>query len=254
MPTYGLARTGKTPTVFGLAYRRVPLLTSLVSISGLVAWYDFGNASTLFTDTARTTLVVNNNDPVGSATDLSTLGHHLSNTGATDRPLYQTNMKNSRSACLFDGSNDYLSVASFSLVQPTTVFAVFRALVVNSSPNAVFDGTGADSMELREGSGSAYEVYAGAFLTQTMPAETTSYHIISVLFNGGSSSVSKDNVNFASGNAGASNAGGLNLGRYGGGSRFLNISFAEFAVWNRTLNLSETASIQSYLNGKWAIY
>jgi len=67
---------------------------------------DASDISTLWTDNAGTTQVTTTADPVGSVTNLGTLGGLMTNTGATDRPIY------TESGALRylqgDGSNDYL--------------------------------------------------------------------------------------------------------------------------------------------------
>lgn len=79
------------------------------SISGCYLWLDFSDSNTLFTD-AGSTNVSSDGDAIYQANDKSGSGNHAIQSTAANRPLYKTNIQNSLSASLFDGSNDYLHI------------------------------------------------------------------------------------------------------------------------------------------------
>lgn len=70
------------------------------------AWYDPSDLSTLFQDSAGTTPVTADGDPVGKMLDKSGNGNHLTQATAGSRPLYKTS--GGLSWLLFDGVDDYL--------------------------------------------------------------------------------------------------------------------------------------------------
>ena len=77
-------------------------------ISGLVAHYDFSDASKLKQNDDGTTAVSSNNDPIGYAENLVSngLGTFVKSHSDAGRPLYKTGGANGKSYAQFDGSND----------------------------------------------------------------------------------------------------------------------------------------------------
>lgn len=80
---------------------------------GMWAWDIAGNS---YTDSARTTPVTTAGDAIGSSTDLSGNGKHVSSS-STARPLYQ-------SAARFDGMDDCLATASIDFTGTDAVTVV----------------------------------------------------------------------------------------------------------------------------------
>lgn len=77
------------------------------------AWYDPSDLSTMFQDTAGTTPVTTDGDPVGRINDKSGNGRNLLQATAASRPLYKTS--GGLHWLLFDGSDDFLETAAFAL-------------------------------------------------------------------------------------------------------------------------------------------
>src|SRR4051794_12858250 len=106
---------------------RVPLLGSKFSpkqLPGLVRWLDVSDLSTLFQDSARTTVVGNDSDPLGGATDKSGQGNHFIQATAGKRPIYKTGILNGKPSLRFDGVDDQLdSLASAYPVRTTFLLA-----------------------------------------------------------------------------------------------------------------------------------
>ena len=82
-------------------------LTAWTDVSGLVAHYDFSDASKLKQNSNGTTAVSSNNDPIGYAENLVSngLGTFVRSWSNSGRPLYKTGGANSKSYALFDGSS-----------------------------------------------------------------------------------------------------------------------------------------------------
>lgn len=103
--------------------------------------YDLTDPGTLYQNTARTTLVAANGDPIASATDLSGNGAHAAQATTTSRPLFQGYAD-------FDGVDDSWATPAidFTATDAVTVVASVRKandntafiaeLSANSSSNA----------------------------------------------------------------------------------------------------------------------
>jgi hypothetical protein len=83
-------------------------------IPGLLFWFDAGRITGL-ADTA----------PVPQWNDISGLGNHVAQATADNRPAYRTAQVNGLPAVSFDGTNDYLSFSTLSLVKNIGVFTLY---------------------------------------------------------------------------------------------------------------------------------
>lgn len=81
-------------------------------LPGLVLWLDAQDATTLYQDSAKTTAVVTNDDPVGGWADKSATGITAGQATAGKKPLYKASGINSLPSLLYDGSDDELNFAS----------------------------------------------------------------------------------------------------------------------------------------------
>lgn len=126
------------------------------TISGLSAHYDFTDATTLYTD-AGTTLVTADADAIYQANDKTANAYHLTQSAAGQRPLYKTNIVNSKSVARFDGTDDLMNVTitAFGNTQ-TWVFVVKKQTAAGAQK--YFLGTSATS-QLTTDSGNLGESY-----------------------------------------------------------------------------------------------
>lgn len=103
-----------------------PVLSPL-DVAGCVGWWDASDISTLFQNTDGTNPVTNDGQLIGSWIDKSSGRVASSISGNSNKPTYKTSVVNSKSAILFDGWNDYLSVLNMPSQTNETVFIVTRA-------------------------------------------------------------------------------------------------------------------------------
>ncbi len=96
---------------------------SLFSGGQLGAWYDPSRLTTLFQDSAGTTPVTADGQPVGRMLDVSGRGNHVVQTVAGSRPLYKID-STGRPYLQFDGTDDELTAPAVSLVGAPSVSAV----------------------------------------------------------------------------------------------------------------------------------
>lgn len=77
--------------LMGCAMRqRTSVGFSPTDVSGLIAWYDPSDLTTLFQDAAMTIPVTADGQPVGAMRDKSGNGYHLTQSTASARPTYRT--------------------------------------------------------------------------------------------------------------------------------------------------------------------
>jgi hypothetical protein len=89
-----------------LAARRRYVAFSPASYSGLIAWYDPSDLSTLFQDAAMTTPVTTDGEFVGAIFDKSGAENHLVQDNLSARPIYKTD--GARHWLDFDGMNAFM--------------------------------------------------------------------------------------------------------------------------------------------------
>lgn len=111
----------RSPLEPGYGSRWAPSRLFAASEKGIA--YDLTDASTLYQDSARTTLVSANGDPIGSVTDLSGNGKHASQATTASKPLYQGYAD-------FDGVDDWCATAAidFTGTGVVTLVAGLRKL------------------------------------------------------------------------------------------------------------------------------
>lgn len=108
---------------------------SLFAASEVGAWYDPSDLTTMFQDSAGTTPVTADGQPVGKILDKSGRGNHATQATAASRPLYKTD--GTYHWLQFDGVDDSLSTAAINFTS-TDKMSVFAGFV--TTDNVGFDG------------------------------------------------------------------------------------------------------------------
>lgn len=222
--------------------------------------WDFSDASTLFTDSTRTTPVSADGDPIGGVTDLSGAGNHLRQASGAERPLYKTGILDGRSAALYGGvSLAYLEVVtSPTYAQPNTVVVVGKHGTAENDRH-FFDGS-STGRHLVGPSGGKWVLYAGSVLSGSA-APNTNNNIFVAVFNGASSKLwVNGGTADASGNAGAQSLGngvaqGLHVGcdeSAASSGRLPAASYVYAAyVFNAALSVSQINQLGTYVDDRW---
>jgi hypothetical protein len=240
------------------------------TISGLVVWYDFTDATYLFEDTARTDVVDVDGDSIAGVTDKSGRGFHLQQGTAGARPLYKTAIINGKSVVRFDGTDDYLlgfNTPLGSVVNGVdyTVFVVGRCVgiatadvlfALHSSTDADpikaqigFIGTGAFAVEYRKDDGT------GLVQTGTVDSDDGVFRVYEAQETAGIQRVFRNGTLDAT--SSALGAGAVTVSRFAlgvqniGGPGFLNGDIAEVLLYNRALTDMERRVIEQYLAVKY---
>ena len=227
-------------------------------LSNLVIWLDSNVPSSLFVNSDGTGGTPATGGTVGRWKDISGNNYYVSQTIASQRPLYVTNSINSKPALVFDGIDDILSSPTFTWNRPETIYIVFKRNR-DTQIETVFDGFGLNNMRLFMGFRFATEIQLFAQNYGAVTSLSTgSYSIIRCVFKASAqgSSITINNeapVVDAIGNMNADGS-GLTLGSYAGGGTYSLVNICEVIGYNSILTAADNTTIMSYLNTKYAIY
>lgn len=148
----------------------------------------------------------------------------------------------------FDGSNDYLKAAAFSMSQPATIYGVLSA-VSWTSGDAILDGDAALSAALVQISASPtfnLTVTASACLNSGLAVGTTS--VVTAIPNAASSLTRVNRLAASSGDTGAAKVlNGFTLGSRGSGSSNANITAQEVLVYSGAHDKATQDRVIAYL-------
>jgi len=163
------------------------------------------------------------------------------------------------SSILFDGVDNFLKTAAFTLVQPETVYILFKQ-VTWTIQDSIFDGNVTNTGRFLQNDGGGYagvspflQVYAGSYLATSSTGldalALDTYGTVAVVFNGASSSIEINSETPITGDAGANDMGGFALGVIGGAAaNFSNIQVKEVIIYNVAHNASQRVKVIGYLN------
>ncbi len=108
----------------------------LHNLPSLQVWLDASRISTLFQDSAGTTPVTANNDPVGKMLDLSGNNRHVVQATTAAKPTYKTNILNGRSVLGFDGG-DWMGNAAPGALLRNVAGATLIVVMQTSEPSTI---------------------------------------------------------------------------------------------------------------------
>ncbi len=238
----GLCKRGDfvdiVPWQEGVHFQPVPMLISEYlgggAAQGPAAWYRKGQGITV------------TGSGVSQWSDASGNGRHLLQGTDTNRPALQTD-----GTILFDGVDNYLQTAAFTLNQPTTVYFLGKQ-VTWTNTDTICDGrTNASGNIYQSTATPTIKANAGSDVGPANGLTLDTYKTVCAVFNGASSSLGVSNgVLFtgATGDAGAGNMGGFTLGALGGAANFGNIRVKEVMIFNQAHTGAQQSLILGYLN------
>jgi hypothetical protein len=215
--------------------------------------FDLDPDTGMYSD-AGTTLATNGGS-IQQANDQSGLLHHASQATSGKRPLWRTNIVNGHAVVEFDGVDDYLKTASFTLNQPETIFLVVKQLASSSNFHYFIDG---DSQDVMGGYGQSnqleWRIYAGVAEIVGGPLDLTAFHVLEGVFNGASSLAKVDGNAGATGNAGPLGGSGVTLGSGGNTTNyFTNYQLARALVYAGALDATQRSQLRSHLGTRYGV-
>jgi hypothetical protein len=274
-----LKRAGTWPTAF----------VNPTSLTGLQLWLDAADATTLYDATTGGSLVAADG-AVARWEDKSGNARHMTQSTAGSRPARKTAIQGGLDVLRFDGSNDFMSVASstatFKFLHSTnsTIFLVldsnesgFGAILSTYDTASVNVGI---SLETANGSGTAdkfvHRVARGVNNTSAAGQATgnaflgSSFNVISVVTqpiataadrssirrNGGTAATGNTNTDLpssANSQYNLSLATDNYLGVGSGTASYSSMDIAEIIIYNFAVSDTDRSAVESYLITKWGI-
>tara|TARA_R110000787_G_scaffold161715_3_gene275114 strand:- start:2432 stop:4135 length:1704 start_codon:yes stop_codon:yes gene_type:complete len=177
--------------------------------------------------------------------DKSGEGNDLLQATGSAQPLWSTN------GILFDGVNDFMKAAAFTLVQPEMVYFVFKQVSWTLN-DRIYDGDISPSMLISQASATpALNMYGGGSLNNAnLPLNT--FGIVRCLYDGANSKFIINDTTPITGNVGTNNAGGFTLARKGDlNANFGNIEVKEIIIRKVADSATGEALIYQYLSDKY---
>lgn len=194
-----------------------------------LAWYDYTNTETIIKDGSNK--ISRWNDLLGS-------GHDLLQANATKQPTLLA------SGVLFDGVDDVMS-SEFTLTQPQAIYCIVKQLSWTNG-DFFFDGIMGESMRVTQAGASPTVLSAIGKSINSFPIGE--FGIIQLVVNGNNSIFTINNGSEVTGNFGASNAGGVTLGRWGWNENyFSNIEVKEIIIRKTADDATNRQLIYNYL-------
>ena len=189
-------------------------------------------------------LLLSDSDAVTTWTDSSGQNNNVSQSNASGRPLYKTNIFNSKPALLFDGTNDVLYGGS---ITGSTCFIVGQ-YTENTSSFQNYDGAFSTHPN--------YPVFTGTDGTSDWDQAIGTYYVNNTQTN--TLNLANAFVSYVRTTQAVSNTIGpirVGLDRdYDYLGRFWFGYIAEIISYNIVLTEAEAALVRDYLNAKYAIY
>lgn len=154
----------------------------------------------------------------------------------------------------FDGSNDYLKSAPFSLSQPTTVYFV-GSQVTWTGGDALIDGNADSTGQLRQSAISPeLRLNAGSEVATNGGYALNTRGLVTAIFNGAASFLKINKGVATTGSAGVAAMTGFTLGARGGGSAgFSNITASEIIIRSVADDATTQDRIAAFLMRKGGI-
>lgn len=228
------------------------------SIANLWAWWDIATLSTLYQDSAGSTPVTGDGDPIGYIADRSGNGRYVRQTGATGtRPTYTTGVQNGLAAATFDGG-DYLDTVATVDSTPLTIIGVLKRSAVGSLRGVVttYHLTNTGARVYTEVANTIVANAGGPTKATTATFGANVAVVFGARFQGSGLAVfTNGTIENASGSLSTiNNIFAMARIAVNSTSVLLIGSLCEIIVYSRALTDTEITNLSTYLNTKWSVY
>lgn len=195
------------------------------------AWYQFGKGLTIASGACS------------QWADTTSNVRHLIQATGSQQPLLQTD-----GSLLFDGSNDFMQTATFTLGQPTMLYMLFRQVTFTNGDLCCDGFTSTSGNILQDTTSPNLSISAGTTAATNTGLAVNTYGIASILFNGTTSSFTINKKTPVTGNAGTTAMAGFTLGSDSAGANNANIQVKEIILFAGAHDLTKQFSVVNYLS------
>ena len=175
--------------------------------------------------------------------DQTANNRHLLQGTDTNRPAESSGI------ITFDGVDNYLDVTGgFTLVQPTTVYILFKQITWSNN-DRIFDGEVGPKILYQNATTPGIKLYAGAGTTQNDNMTLGTYFAVASIFDGASSTIKVGATAESTGNAGTGDMGGFILGAQAtGNANWSNIAVKEVLIYSVAHDDTVRQQVITYLD------
>jgi hypothetical protein len=233
---------GNWPTVRGWSSQKARGGSfSPLQLTNLRGWWESDQGTTIVTG-------------VSQWNDLSGNNNHLLQATGTKQPALVAAQINGLPVVSFDGVDDDM-VAAFALVQPETVFVVFRQPTWTNF-DMVYDGAAVtNNMSLQQATASPGLAIRAGVATVALNnnlAVGATFGLVTAKYNGASSSLQVNSTAVTTGNPGANGGAGIRVGSRGdGAANFGDVDVAGLIVMAADATVQEVANVKTYFGTKY---
>ena len=219
-------------------------------VPGCKLWLDASTLRSLYTDSARTTPVAANDDPVGALSDLSGNGYHATQATSSKRPLYKASGINSMPSVQTDGVDDYLEFTN--PISGLTAYTLFLVAKYDVASGYVYDMNGGLDHAMYC-NGSAIINWNTTTLTTTNLTTAFLYTKFYAQSDTPDESFRWNRSDVAGTSSYSAGSGPARIGTISSGGFYGQIKLAEMIVYNSKLSATQYGAVESYLHGKWGV-
>ncbi|MDP8930472.1 MAG: LamG domain-containing protein, partial [Actinomycetota bacterium] len=190
--------------------------------------------------------------------DTSGAARDLTQATAANQPVVRTNSLNGLRTIEFTPTQFLTSATFADNAQPNTVFIVAKPDVLPSvlaTTLVAFDGVASTRRwaVYAEQATNEWRAYAGAALNSTDVITAGQWYRIAVVFEGTTSDIVVDDAPAVRGSAGTHPVTAIRVGAHYDGTLGWDGNIAEVLVYDARVSDADIASIQQYLQDKWAL-
>lgn len=228
--------------------------------TGISAWFDFSDVSTLFKAVDLSTPCTTDADQIASVADKSGNNHYLNRYSVDGySAVYKTGIQNGLSVGQSNGSTVLLTASAWSSSQPNTVFIVGKmgSTGAGTAAYTFIDGVGRTLVAfIRSRSTTQFSVYTGTAFAEFGTADTNP-HLFSLIANGANTEMRQDGGNdLVATNTGAAQVSSPSLFGYitSVNPLMANSWIGEVRIYAGTaLSTENREAVQNYLAWKWGL-